>query len=71
MYEIFSRRKLTNVKEIYIYVDFFYSENFLLYRKDEIERLRKDFGQMQRSVAAAPPVTKPVAQQDIDYVCIN
>jgi len=59
----------TYVNDIYISLVLFYS-SFLLYRKDEIERLRRDMGHTQRSVAAPPPV-KPVAQQDVDYVCID
>ncbi|CAF2712117.1 unnamed protein product [Rotaria sp. Silwood2] len=39
-------------------------ENFRT--KDEIERLRKDFGHMQRSVAA-PQSTRSVKQQDVEY----
>ncbi|CAF4926093.1 unnamed protein product [Rotaria sp. Silwood1] len=39
-------------------------ENFRT--KDDIERLRKDFGYMQRSMAA-PSSTRAVKQQDVDY----
>ncbi|CAF2338175.1 unnamed protein product [Rotaria sp. Silwood2] len=39
-------------------------ENFRT--KDEIERLRKDFGHMQRSMAA-PQSTRSVKQQDVEY----
>ncbi|CAF0729266.1 unnamed protein product [Rotaria sordida] len=39
-------------------------ENFRT--KDEIERLRKDFGHVQRSIAAPSP-TRTVKQQDVDY----
>jgi hypothetical protein len=59
----------TYVNHIYISVFCFYS-SFLFCRKDEIERLRRDLGQTPRSVVA-PQAAKPVAQQDIDYVCID
>jgi hypothetical protein len=67
MYEIFSRRKLSNVKEF----SSFYFASFSSYRKDEIERLRKDFGHMQRSMVVAPPVAKQVTQQDVEFVRIE
>lgn len=64
----------------------------LFFRKDEIERLRRDLGHMQRSnplsqsnvvshsnpLPPPPPPTnvlqqppKPIAQRDVDYVCIT
>lgn len=43
---------------------------YLSYRKDEIERLRRDYGHTPRSVAHSQ-AAKPVAQQDIDHVCIH
>jgi hypothetical protein len=67
----------TYINDISIY---FYILNLLFfsYRKDEIERLRRDLGHTQRSIAAPPPplpppqAVKPTAtQQDMDYVCID
>ena len=78
----------TYVKVIFIGL-FDFSD--LLFRKDEIERLRRDLGHMQRSNPLSqsnvishsnppppPPPTnvlqqppKPVAQRDMDYVCIT
>ncbi len=63
MYEIFSRRKLSNVSRRCSKCLFFIS---IVYRKDEIERLRRDLGHMQRSAGVSqsvsiPPVERPFA----------
>ncbi|CAF3886189.1 unnamed protein product [Rotaria magnacalcarata] len=61
--EIYSlNEKLTSVRQECM--KFSQEENFRT--KDDIERLRKDMGYMQRSIAAAP-TAKPSPRQDIEY----
>ncbi|CAF3503652.1 unnamed protein product [Rotaria socialis] len=61
--EIYSlNEKLTSVRQECM--KFSQEENFRT--KDDIERLRKDMGYMQRSIAAAP-IAKPSPRQDIEY----
>jgi len=77
MYEIFSRRKSSNVRKTYFYFSIFYF-SFLSYRKDEIERLRRDLGHtprsmvapqterpMERRAIASPPAERPMEQRFI------
>ncbi|CAF3490469.1 unnamed protein product [Rotaria socialis] len=61
--EIYSlNEKLTSVRQECM--KFSQEENFRT--KDDIERLRKDMGYMQRSIAAAP-IAKPSPRRDIEY----